>query len=77
MFKQAEKEKRELYGRNESLESRVDQLEDELASSRLRIKREVEKSSSEIESMKEEMNAKDFIIRNQQVELENIAYKVN
>jgi hypothetical protein len=59
------------------LESRVDQLEDELASSRLRIKREVEKSSSEIESMKQEMNAKDFIIRNQQVELENIAYKVN
>jgi len=59
------------------LESRVDQLEDELASSRLRIKREMEKSSSEIESMKEEMNAKDFIIRNQQVELENIVYKVN
>lgn len=77
MFKQAEKEKRELYSRNESLESRVEQLEDELASSRLRIKREMEKSSSEIESMKEEMNAKDFIIRNQQVELENIAYKVN
>jgi hypothetical protein len=59
------------------LESRVEQLEDELASSRLRIKREVEKYSSEIESMKEEMNAKDFIIRNQQAELENIAYKVN
>ena len=62
--------------RNDSLENRGNQLEDELSSLKQRTRRESERYSQEQDSLKEEAGTRDFMIRNQQAEIDALAYKL-
>lgn len=53
------------------------QLEEELSSLRQRMRREGDRALHQNESIKEEISTKDFIIRNQQIEMDSLSYKLS
>ena len=53
------------------------QLEEELSSLRQRTRREGDRALHQNESIKEEISTKDFIIRNQQIEMDSLSYKLS
>jgi hypothetical protein len=59
------------------LESRAAQLEDELAALKQQLRRESDRLAQEAESSREQLAGRDFVICNQQVEMDSLAHRVS